>query len=95
MLDKEKVQYIATLARIGLNKNEIPKYQKDLSAILNYFEKLKKLDTEKIESIGHITGRFNSEREDEVQNFGNLGREAILKNVPEKKNRFIKVKSVL
>ncbi len=95
MLDKEKVQYIATLARIGLNKNEIPKYQKDLSAILNYFEKLKKLDTEKIESIGHITGRFNSEREDEVQNFGNLGREAILKNVPEKKNGFIKVKSVL
>ena len=95
MLTKEEVKHIASLARIGLDESEIPKYQKDLSAILDYFEKLKELDTENIEPIGHITGRFNSYREDQAQDFGDLGREAILKNVPEVKDKFIKVKSVL
>ena len=95
MLSPEEVKKIAALARIGLSEEEIPKYQKELSAILDYFEKLKELDTEKIETIGHITGRFNSYREDKARDFGDLGREAILENAPEKKDGFVKVKSVL
>jgi len=95
MLSKNEVQHIAALARIGLDGSEIPKYQKDLSAILDYFEKLKKLNTDDIEPIGHITGRFNSFREDKMEDFGGLGKEAILKNAPEKKDGFVKVKSVL
>ncbi len=95
MLIKEEVTHIAALARIGLTDEEIPKYQKDLSAILDYFKKLQELDTEKAEPIGHITGRFNSFREDKDEDFGSLGRVAIMKNAPEKKDGFVKVKSVL
>ena len=95
MLTKKEVAHIAALARIGLSEEEIPKYQKDLSAILDYFKKLEELDTEKTDPIGHITGRSNSYREDKARDFGDLGREAILENVPEKKDKFIKVKSVL
>lgn len=95
MLSKDEVQHIAALARIGLTDEEIPKYQKNLSAILDYFEELEKLDTENVEPVGHITGRFNVTREDKMEDFGDLGKEAILKNVPEKKSGFVKVKSVL
>ena len=95
MLSKDEVQHIAALARIGLDEEEIPKYQKDLSAILDYFKKLEELNTDDIDPIGHITGRFNSMREDKREDFGVAGKEAILANAPEKKGRFVKVKSVL
>jgi aspartyl-tRNA(Asn)/glutamyl-tRNA(Gln) amidotransferase subunit C len=94
-LSVEEVKHIAALARIGITEEEIEKYRQDLSAILDYFKKLEELNTDDIESIGHITGRFNSYREDRAQDFGELGKEAILKNSPEKNNKFIKVKSVL
>lgn len=95
MLSKDEVKHIAALARIGLTEKEIEKYRQDLSAILDYFKKLEELKTDDIEPIGHITGRFNSYREDRTQDFGDLGKVAILKNAPEKKDNFIKVKSVL
>lgn len=94
-LSIEEVKHIASLARVGLTDEEIEKYRKDLSAILDYFKKLEEVNTDDIESIGHITGRFNSYREDKMQDFGGLGKEAILKNAPEKKDNFVKVKSVL
>ncbi len=95
MLSKDEVQHIAALARIGLSEEEIEKYRKDLSSILDYFEKLKEIDTEKIEPIGHITGRFNSMREDEREGLDETEREAILKNAPQLKDDYVKVKSVL
>jgi aspartyl-tRNA(Asn)/glutamyl-tRNA(Gln) amidotransferase subunit C len=95
MLEKDEVKHIAALARIGLGEDEMPKYQKELSAILDYFKKLGEVDTEKIEPIGHITGRFNSYRGDKQEDFGDLGKEAITKLFPESKDGYDKVKSVL
>ena len=42
MISKEEVQHIAKLARLELTPQEIEKMQKDLSAIFDYFELLKK-----------------------------------------------------
>ncbi len=95
MLTKEEVKNIAVLARIGLGENEIEEYQKRLSAILDYFQKLKKLDTGGVEPIGHITGRKNFLRADKVCESGDLERADILKNAPEISDGFVKVKSVL
>ncbi|MDP2664107.1 MAG: Asp-tRNA(Asn)/Glu-tRNA(Gln) amidotransferase subunit GatC, partial [bacterium] len=44
MISKEEVKHIAKLARLGLSDKEIGKFQKDLSSILDYVEKLKKVD---------------------------------------------------
>ena len=95
MLSKEEVQHIAALARIGIKEAEVEKYQKDISAVLDYFKKLEELDTDQVLPIGHITGRTNSYRADSHEEFGQLGREAILKNAPETKDGSIKVKSIL
>lgn len=95
MLTQEEVFHIAELARIRLTKEEAEKYQRDLSAILSYFEKLQEVDTENVEPIGHITGVLNVYREDKKEDFGDLGREAILANLPRRNGDFIQVKSVL
>jgi aspartyl-tRNA(Asn)/glutamyl-tRNA(Gln) amidotransferase subunit C len=95
MLSKDEVKNIAALARVGVNEKEIEKYQKDLSAILDYFQKLDELDTDNVSPISHITGMENKIRSDKMVDFGKLGKDSILKNAPEVKEGHIKVKSVL
>jgi aspartyl-tRNA(Asn)/glutamyl-tRNA(Gln) amidotransferase subunit C len=95
MLTREEILHIATLARIGLEEKDIEKYQNELSEILDYFKKLNELNTDDVEPIGHITGVQNVFRCDNQEDFGSLGKENILKNVPESKDGYIKVKSVL
>ena len=87
--------HIATLARVGVSEKDVEKYQHDLSEILDYFKKLEELDVEGVEPIGHITGMLNKFRNDANEDFGSKGKEAILNNAPEKKDEYIKVKSVL
>jgi len=41
MITKEEVKHIAKLARLGLTEKEIETYQKELSSIFDYIEKLK------------------------------------------------------
>jgi len=95
MLSKDEVKHIAELARIGLKKDEIEKYRKDLSAVLDYFKKLEELDTKNVEPVGHITETLNIKRGDEQKDFENLGKKRIIENIPETKDGYLKVKSVL
>ncbi|KKQ52198.1 MAG: Aspartyl/glutamyl-tRNA(Asn/Gln) amidotransferase subunit C [Parcubacteria group bacterium GW2011_GWD2_38_11] len=95
MLSKEEILHIATLARIGVSEKDVEKYQHDLSEILDYFKKLDEVDVSDVQPIGHITGMQNTFRTDKQDDFGELGKEEIMKNVPETKDGYIKVKSVL
>ncbi|EKE25445.1 MAG: Glutamyl-tRNA(Gln) amidotransferase subunit C [uncultured bacterium] len=95
MLTKEEILHIATLARIGVSEKDVEKYQHDLSEILDYFKKLEELEINDVEPIGHITGMLNTARIDNNDDFGSIGREALMKNVPEEREGYIKVKSVL
>jgi aspartyl-tRNA(Asn)/glutamyl-tRNA(Gln) amidotransferase subunit C len=95
MLTEEEVKNIASLARIGVNDKEVEDYQKNLSAILDHFKELEEINTDKIEPIGHITGRSNVSRKDEREESPKSERSSILKNAPERKDNYVKVKSVL
>jgi aspartyl-tRNA(Asn)/glutamyl-tRNA(Gln) amidotransferase subunit C len=94
MLSKEQVQKIAQLARIEISDDEAEKYSKELSDILGFVEKLNEANTEKIEPIAHITGAQNVMREDKVIEYSEEIKDNIIKNFPEKKDRFDKVRSV-
>lgn len=94
MLTKEEVKHIALLARIGLKEEEIEKYQKDLSSVLDFFTQLQEVNTDDVQVVGQIVGRTNSWREDKERDFPKDRKQAILKNVPETKDQSIKVKSV-
>ena len=67
MLNKEEVRYIASLSRIDLEENEVEILTKSLADILNYIEKLKKLDVSNVKPTSHVLPLENVYREDEVK----------------------------
>jgi aspartyl-tRNA(Asn)/glutamyl-tRNA(Gln) amidotransferase subunit C len=64
MLTREEVIYVASLSRIHLEESEILPLQKDLAAILDYIDKLKKLDVKGIPPTSHVLPLKNVYRED-------------------------------
>jgi aspartyl-tRNA(Asn)/glutamyl-tRNA(Gln) amidotransferase subunit C len=94
MLSKSEVEKIAQLSRIEITDDEAEKYSKELSDILGFVEKLNEANTEGIEPIAHITGAKNMTREDRVVEYSEDTKNGIIKNFPEKKDRFDKVKAV-
>lgn len=95
MISKEEVQHIAKLARLGLTTEEIEKFQKDLSAILDYFEKLKKVDISGVEPTSHSVLVENLTRKDESKEEEIERRKIIIEQAPETKEGYVKVKSIL
>ncbi len=94
MLSVDEVKNIAKLARIGLSDEDVPKYQKDLSAILDFFKELETVPTNGVLPMGNITGKSDAMREDIVSSVSDTERDAFLANMPAVKERFVKVKSV-
>lgn len=93
MIDKEQVKHIAKLARIGLTDEKIEKMQKELSAILDYFEKLKEVDVSDVEPTSHSMSLENVFREDE-ENEQRLEKD-LIDMAPDKKDGYLKVRSIL
>jgi len=95
-ISRRNVEYIAELARIALTEEEKTKFEKDLSAILEFVEKLNEVDTENVEPMAGGTTLDSIMREDEQIDLNLEGHQAnILAQVPEKKEEWVKVKSVL
>lgn len=65
MLTKEQIKHIANLARLELTAEEEDLYREQLSAILDYVDKLAKVKTDKVSSLNK-TELVNVWREDEV-----------------------------
>lgn len=93
MITVDEVKKIALLARIGLQEEEIARHQKSLSGILDYFEQLRSVSVEDIDSSDEKTLQ-NIYRDDVVAECDEVVRKHILKNAPETKDGFIQVKSV-
>ena len=66
-LTKKQVEHVAKLARLGLTEKERKKFQKELSAILDFVEKLKQVKTDKVEPTAQVTDLENVSRPDKGQ----------------------------
>ncbi len=95
MISKEEVQHIASLARLGLSREEIGEVQEDLVAILGYVEKLKTADVSNID-ISLTSGNLrNITREDISKKEMESRREKLLKLTPEETEEYLKVKRII
>ena len=92
-LPREQVQHIAELARLALSDEEQSLYQEQLSAILEYFERLRELDTEAIPPTATVLPLHNVVRADEPG--PSFPREDILSNAPDAEDGCFKVPAVL
>jgi len=96
MISKQEVQHIAKLARLGLTEKEVGKYQKELSSILDYMEKLKEVDISGIEPTSHSILVENVMRSDkEKPEPKKQQAKALMELAPETKGGYLKVKTIL
>lgn len=91
-ISRQDVEHVANLARLELSLDEKTKFTEQLGSVLEYFEKLDKADTADAETISQINNMENVAVEDEIGE--KYDREDLLKNAPEQKDGFIKVKAV-
>lgn len=92
-ITKKDVEYVARLARLELTIEEKELFTEQLGKILGYVERLKEVDTSKVEPMAHVLGLKNVWREDKALKFE--AKEDILKNAPEREDDFFKVKKVI
>ena len=90
---RKEVQKVADLARLRLDEQEMEEMTSQLNDILDYFEKLKELDTEDVEPLSHVLPLKNVFREDVVE--PSLTQEEALRNAPEKGRGHFKVPRVI
>jgi len=94
MISKEEVKRIAKLARLELTEKEVATMQKDLSEVLNYFNLLKKAPASAKASAGKAEKKTNNNlRIDEAKD--SKIAEKIISASPDKKDGYIKVKTIL
>ena len=92
-IDQTQVRRVAQLARLELSDDEVAQFSTDLSAIVEYIEKLNELDTEHVEPLAHCLPVHNSFRADEIRI--SLSNDAALANAPERDGEFFKVPKIL
>lgn len=92
-LSREQVQHIARLARVGLSEEDVEHFREQLSEILDYFERLRQVDTRGVPPTAHTLPLHNVMREDEPA--PPLDREAVLGNAPVREGDYFRVRVIL
>ena len=95
MISEDEIKKLGELSRIKLDKEEIKNLQKDLEDILNYFNKLKMLDTSAVDKLDFSAAAVKNEfREDEInhkpEKFEDYSEQA-----PQKENGYFRVKKII
>lgn len=92
-IDQSQVRKVAKLSRLELTEAEVEEFTSQLSAILDYVEKMNELDTTGVEPMAHCLPINNVFREDRVRE--SLGTEKTLANAPQRDGEFFKVPKIL
>lgn len=94
-ISKKQVKHVAELARLGLTEKETTKFQRQLSAILEYIELLNEVNTQGVEPTSQTTLLENITQADKVNKNNCLSPKETLANAPEQKEGYFKVKKIL
>ena len=92
-IDLKTVKHISKLARISIEDEKAKKLAGDLNSIFEFIEKLKRLETDKVEHLTSVAQTTLKLRTDEV-NSKNI-RDQILKNSPDENKDFFVVPKVV
>ncbi len=92
-IDQAQVRKFARLSRLDLTDDEVEEFTGQLSAVLDYVEKMNELDTTGVEPLAHCLPISNVLREDSVKE--SLGTEKTLANAPQRDEDFFKVPKIL
>lgn len=92
-LTREDAAYVARLARIDLDPEELETYATQLAAVLDHAAQVAAIDTSEVEPTAHPLPLVNVLREDQPQ--PSLDREEVLAEAPATESGRFKVPRVL
>ena len=87
------VRYVAQLARLNLSEDEIAMFQSQLGSVLEYVEKLRRVDVSGVEATAHANAVFNVFRTDEPRDC--FDTQTALSNAPRSANSLFIVTKVV
>lgn len=83
---------MAKLAKLDLTQEDLNKFQRQLSDIINFVDQLSAMDTKKVIPTSQVTGLENVFREDEVR--PSLSQQEVLANAKRKHKGYFLVDAV-
>ena len=92
-LSQDEVRAIAELARLELSDDDVARYQRQLSDILAYFQKLEELDTSQIDPTSSALPLTSVMRADEAG--AALSVDEVVANAPDSDGEQFRVRAVL
>jgi aspartyl-tRNA(Asn)/glutamyl-tRNA(Gln) amidotransferase subunit C len=92
-INRELLDKMAHLARLEFDDKDAEKMMQDMTAIVNWVEKLNEVDTTGIEPLTVMSHEVNALREDKAQT--ELTRDEVFKNAPLKNEDYFRVPKVL
>jgi len=92
-ISKEQVEHVSWLARLELSEEEKKLYTQQFNDILEHFNKINELDTEKVPPTFHTANLINILRDDKVK--PSLPIEEALSNAPKKKKGHFQAPRIL
>jgi aspartyl-tRNA(Asn)/glutamyl-tRNA(Gln) amidotransferase subunit C len=87
------VEHLARLARLSLSDDEKELFGNQINSILDYMDKLNKLDTRNVEPTSHVISLSNVVRGDSPKE--SLKREDALLNAPDHTDKFYRVPKII
>jgi aspartyl-tRNA(Asn)/glutamyl-tRNA(Gln) amidotransferase subunit C len=91
-LSADEVRHVAELAKLRLTEAEVEQFAGQLSAILEYAERLQEVDTSSVPPTPYILPLTNVMRDDVPQ--PSLSNEMALLNAPDSEDGFFRVRAV-
>lgn len=92
-IDEAQVRRVALLSRLELSDAEVRQFSTQLSAIVEYIEKLNELNTDNVQPLAHCLEVHNVLREDVPR--PSLTNEQALANAPDRHDEYFKVPKIL
>jgi len=95
MINKEVIDEVAKLARLGLSQEEVKKMGNELSSILDFFKSLDEIDVSQVTPAFYLIPLKNVMREDKAEKRDKKEVDKILSEIPSKEGKYVKVKEIL
>jgi aspartyl-tRNA(Asn)/glutamyl-tRNA(Gln) amidotransferase subunit C len=92
-IDRALLDKIAHLSRLEFAEKDAEKMMRDMSAIVDWVEKLEEVDTDGVEPLTTMSHEINALREDEVK--PHLDHHESLRNAPKSDSDYFRVPKVL
>lgn len=93
-IDKDTVRHVALLARLELSEDELERYARELSAVLDFVTQLRDLGLDAEEPLAYVNDEFPEAREDKARP-SPLAREEALSQAPAQDGTYFLVPPVV